>query len=261
MPFYEPVCVFFYLSKIFSLFFAVVPFFYLVTLLLILFLKGPFKRIALIVHLVFGLLCTDFVADFLLRILENRYDYKQIDEIVRADAVVVAGGMVNPVNTRSLERPEFTNGVDRMLYGLDLMRKNKADILIFTGGSGLITQAGQPEAYMLKDYLYRRSFDFRVYSESESRNTAENAIYTRKIADQYGIQTIILVTSAFHMPRAVAAFEKAGFQVIPFPVDYRASYISMGPEAYFPSAHALMKSSLAIKEFIGLIAYSIRGYI
>lgn len=206
----------------------------------------------------FGLLSTDKVADLILASLESRYERKDPADIQNADAIIVAGGMMNPVSTRSANWPEFTDGVDRMLYAVDLWKAGFSENLIFSGGSGLITQSGAPEAFILQRYLAKR--DVSALAESRSRNTAENARYSKEICEEYGWNRIVLVTSAFHMPRAAAVFRKAGFEVIPYPVDYRASAIPMGPEAYFPSAHALMKVSVGVKEYIGIAVYSLRGY-
>ena len=94
-----------------------------------------------------------------------------------------------------------------------------------------------------------------LIKEDRSRNTAENAKFTREICEQKQYGKVILVTSAFHMPRSVAFFNREGVDVIPYPTDYKTSrHLPMDAFSVTPSADALSHTSLAMKEYMGLLA-------
>src|SRR5690606_15779763 len=101
----------------------------------------------------------------------------------------------------------------------------------------------------------------RLTLENRSRNTHENAVFTRELLAPESGEVWLLVTSAFHMPRAVGLFRKAGFPVVPWPVDYRTS----GEEGVGlfrdNAADALQATTTAIREWIGLAAYYLSGRI
>src|SRR5690606_17959955 len=102
----------------------------------------------------------------------------------------------------------------------------------------------------------------RVMHETVSRNTYENAIETRRLLE--GViapgQTWLLVTSAFHMPRAAAIFEKAGFDLVPWPVDFRALSTRGFPD-FFGTGDDIDKLASALKEYVGIAAYAAAGYL
>ena len=94
-----------------------------------------------------------------------------------------------------------------------------------------------------------------LIKEDRSRNTAENAKYVKQICQQRNFDKVILVTSAFHMPRSVAFFEREGVDVIPYPTDYKTSRnTSLNAFAFTPQAENLFHSSIAMKEYLGLLA-------
>jgi len=108
-----------------------------------------------------------------------------------------------------------------------------------------------------------------MWLEDRSRNTYENALFSRQILDPRGIDRIILVTSAMHMPRAVGLFEHLGFEVIPAPVDFNATFspaderLSLGAVLLdlIPSVDNLELTSRVMKEYFGLIVYRMRGWL
>ena len=123
-------------------------------------------------------------------------------------------------------------------------------------------QRGASEAELLRDWLRSRGLPAnRVLAEPGSRNTAENARESAAIARKRGWKKVILITSAFHMRRAELCFRRVGLATIPYPADYLANRIAPGPEAFFPTSAGLIKSTIAVKEYLGLIAYRVRGYI
>lgn len=258
---------FFYLSKLFTLLFSLYPAAYF--LLLILgwrATKGTerkkTRRLFLAGFLLFGFLSTDVCADWILGSLEDQYSIT-VTEHQNADGIIVLGGMMDPVAQRG-DVPEFTDGANRLFAGLAILRAGKAPIMILSGGSGLIFQGGPAESTLLKSWLLEQDMarEEQIIAESQSRNTAENAIYSAQIAEELGWNRVFLVTSAFHMPRSVAVFnELTDLEVLPVPTDYRSSTFFAGPEALFPSAHGIQKTWIGLKEYIGTLAYWFKGYI
>jgi uncharacterized SAM-binding protein YcdF (DUF218 family) len=110
-----------------------------------------------------------------------------------------------------------------------------------------------------------------LWYETESRNTYENALFTRRILEEKGIDRIVLVTSAMHMPRAVGLFEKQGFEVIPAPADYNVTQSdwerlwqpNLTTQLFnaSPSVGNLSDTTLALKEYIGIWAYRLRSWL
>jgi uncharacterized SAM-binding protein YcdF (DUF218 family) len=260
-PVQTPV-VFFYLSKLLSGILFPYPLFLIVCLIAAWQMPKtarirPVFRIAVIA---FYMLSINPVSGWLIGILEERHVYQSLQTAPTADAIVVLSGMVDPL-TGIGDRPEFLSSGDRILAAEELWRAKKAPQIVISGGSGLILQTGESEARILERWLTARGVP--VMAETDSRNTAENAIETAKIAHREGWRRILLVTSAFHMPRSIACFRKAAphLQIAPYPVDYYRSRDWPGPEAFFPASGAMGVSTMAVKEYIGLIAYWLRGYI
>jgi uncharacterized SAM-binding protein YcdF (DUF218 family) len=138
--------------------------------------------------------------------------------------------------------------------------------MVLTGGLvDIISDGVIPEADNMFEIL-NELFGIdtaEVIIENKSKNTRENALYTKKAMDEAGLESnIILVTSAYHMPRSVAIFEKAGFYVIPAPTGFFANdFISAKPLRWLPSSGAMLDSSVALREYFGMIAYRIMGWI
>lgn len=250
------------MSKIFAALFLPVTLFFL--FLLYVFwrhLTGRFRRVCLTVWAVAWFCSTSFGSALLMRSLENRYTPLAAKDVAKADVVVLLGGMVDPNSLRG-GRPEFGSAVDRLTASVELLLKNKAAHVIISGGSGLMLQGGLREGEILKKYLVGLGLSAdKILADSASRNTRENATESGKIVAAHAFKKIILVTSAFHMPRSVACFRKAGLEVIAYPVDFRAAERSSFPESFFPSAQGIDDFSTAVREIVGLAAYKLAGYI
>lgn len=236
---------FFILSKIFAALFLPVTLFFL--FLLYIFarrLTGRLRRVSLVVWAIAWFCSTSFGSAFLMRPLENRFPAIAVQDLGKADAVVMLGGMIDANSLRG-GRPEFGGAVDRLTASLEIVFRKKADVVLISGGSGLMLQGGLREGDVLRNYLAAQGFPAeKILSEAVSRNTRENAVESGKIISARRLQKIVLVTSAFHMPRAVACFRKAGIEVIPYPVDYRAAERSSFPESFFPRRRVSTTSAL-----------------
>lgn len=210
-----------------------------------------------------------WVALGLARSLEWRYLPK--GEIPEAEVIVVLGG-----GTLSGQYPrpmvEVGNAGDRLIYAVALYRQGKAGHLLLSGGRIDWISTGDAPAEDMAELL-----DFlgvpldAITLENESLNTYENALNTRKILERKGIERIILVTSAAHMPRSVGLFEKQGFEVIPAPTDFTVT--EQGWEnlkrgglatqllALLPSAGNLALTTQMLKEYLGIIIYQFNGWL
>ena len=192
-------------------------------------------------------------------------------EIPEADAVVVLGGGLRPA-LAPRQGVEVAEGGDRLLTGLRLMRDNKAPLLITSGGQGSFTTGdpAPPEAESARLLAIELGLPAnRILSNPGSRTTAEEARDIGEMARERGWTRVLLVTSAFHMPRSLATFQqRSGLQVIPVACDYQLPSRRRygGPTAgsvilgMAPDAQALHLSSLALKEHLGLMLYKLRGW-
>lgn len=263
---------FLYLSKLLP------PFIYPAGLVTILILVALFtsrhpkwQRISLLLALgVLFVAGNSWVSDSLLRSLEWRY-IPQAD-IPQGEAIVLLGGGTMAAD---FPRPmvEFNSAGDRVLYAARLYHQGKADYILVSGGSiewlnENDTNAAQEMASLLEFLMVPED---AIWLEPDSRNTHENAVNTHAILEPMGIDRIILVTSAVHMPRSVALFERLGFDVIPAPTDYRVTKTDLdrlrspNPAVQLlnliPSAENLAQTSGVLKEYIGLFIYRLRGWL
>lgn len=198
--------------------------------------------------------------------------YLPPDPVPAAEAIVVLGGSTY---TQSPPRPwvEVSEAGDRVLYGAKLYQDGAAPLIVFSGGRIVWEGSGNSpsEAEDMAEIAMAMGIPERnIVREDESLNTYQNAVNTAKILQQRQIDTILLVTSALHMPRSVAIFEKQGFNVTPAPTDYWVSQkflddmrgISVGTLLYIlPDSTALDFFTKALKEYIGLAVYRLRGWL
>ena len=176
--------------------------------------------------------------------------------------VVVLSGMVSENKANGF--PRFGRSADRLWQGLWLLKQGFADRMVFTGGVGGMFNQQKPEGLLVKNYLKDVGLnDARIFFETESRNTFENARNTFSLMEEQGLEKkIILVTSAFHVPRARACFEKQGFDVEVFPADPVASVRPPDWKDFLiPSPLVLEQWRVLFNEWIGFAAYWMNGYI
>jgi len=196
------------------------------------------------------------VARCLLLPLEQRYPPLVLTALegVPVDAVVVLGG-----GHRSIA-PEFGGSDDvtartleRLRYGAWLAKTLNRPLLV-SGGRPDGQARSEAEAMAL---VLRRDFGVGVrWLETDSRNTRENAGKSADLLRQEGVRRVILVTHAWHMPRAVRAFERAGFDVVPAPTAYLTTH-PLTPLDFLPRARGMEWSSLALHEWIGMAWYAL----
>ena len=209
-----------------------------------------------------------WVAMGLMRSLEWRYLPPK--DVPHAEAIVVLGGGTRPaIYPRAIA--EIGEESDRMLYAAWLYQHGAAPNILVSSGSIDWLSSGGPAAYDMAAFLEILGVPQEaIWIEAQSRNTAENASESRKLLEAKGITRIILVTSAFHMPRSVPLFEHQGFEVIPAPTDYAVTQadwdyltrpsLSTQLMNLIPSAGNLEMTSRALKEYIGIFVYRLRGW-
>jgi uncharacterized SAM-binding protein YcdF (DUF218 family) len=195
------------------------------------------------------------VGALLLQPLEDRFARPDPAPAKVAGIIVLGGGLEGGIN---LARGgyELNSSGDRFVEGAILARRNPAARLLISGGSGSLILVGEGDADTAPRLLSALGVDpSRLMLENRSRNTEENAIFSKELANPQPGETWLLVTSAFHMPRSMALFRKAGFEALPWPVDYRTTgNEGVGFFADNP-LDSLTKSTLASREWIGLFAY------
>lgn len=219
--------------------------------------------------LILWLASTSFVSRALTRSLE--WKYLPPEEIPAVDTAVVLGGGTDPsIYPRS--GVEVSGAGDRVLYAARLYKEGKVQHILLSGGEieWLTTSTSSPAEDMAALLTEMGVPPHALWLEKESRNTHENALFSQKILEEKGVQKVLLITSAMHMPRSVALFEKLGVQVIPLPVDYAVT--RQEPESgnddligkllgLLPSAGYLSDTTNALKEYLGILTYSLQGWL
>jgi uncharacterized SAM-binding protein YcdF (DUF218 family) len=241
----------------------------LIAAALLLHKKARLQRTILLLALLILLLGGNrWAAMALMRPLEWRYLPQ--GELPQADVIVVLGGDTAPPSYPRVI-PEVGGAGDRLIYAAYLYRQGKAEHILFSSGAiewlYLAEPAGENAQLLELMGVPRQA----IWLESESRNTYENTLYSRQILEEKGIRRIILVTSAFHMPRSVALFEHQGLEVIPAPTDFRTTQadweaLSNGDIRnllvnLLPGADNLQTISVALKEYLGILIYRLRGWL
>jgi uncharacterized SAM-binding protein YcdF (DUF218 family) len=176
------------------------------------------------------------------------------------DGIIVLGGAIDPEISQARGSPEMDGAAERIVAMLQLARRYPAARIVFSGGSANLIETPVPEAPIAGDLLE----DFgippsRIVLESESRTTAENATLTRALVSPKPGERWLLVTSAYHMPRSIGVFRKAGFDAEAYPVDWRTRGWSDGLTPLTMLSAGLSRIDVAAHEWIGLIAYRVTG--
>jgi uncharacterized SAM-binding protein YcdF (DUF218 family) len=231
-------------------------------------LKRRSRLAILCIALAAGLLLTTSSPRFsawIVRSLEQQY---LPGEVPTAEAIVLLGGATN---SQLAPRPwvEISDEGDRVLYSAKLYREGKAPLIIPTGGridwKGPGSSEAEDMATLLETMGVPRS---AVVLEPKALNTYENAINVKAILDERKINRFLLVTSATHMPRSMMIFRKLGLDPIATPTDYQKSDRESqfkSPEAfllsYLPDAEYLRDTNRAIKEYVGMLIYRLKGWV
>jgi uncharacterized SAM-binding protein YcdF (DUF218 family) len=195
----------------------------------------------------------------LLRPLEERFPPPPAD-IPAPAGIIVLGGAVDTEKSEARGQIYFRPDAARMTAGVELTRRYPSARLVFTGGSGGLLGEGPAEAIgARKLWLSLGVPEERMMFEAKSRNTWENALFTRDLVKPKSGETWLLVTSAWHMPRSVGIFQHLGFDVIAYPVAYRTfgdARDFLRPTRVFDKVIML---DYGVREWVGLLAYRLAG--
>lgn len=222
-------------------------------------------RLGLAKHVLIGVLCAFLLIGFfpvgnlILKPLETRFSIQTNPPSPKT--IIVLGGSEDVKPSSQSLLPALSDAGERPIYGIALATQFSDATLVFTGGSGSVLDQHLSGADVVRDLVKRfPTLTNEVIFEDRSRNTHENAIYTQAALAEYIHSPILLITSAFHMPRSVGVFCNSGFTgLIPYPVDHRVTggWMNMrwDPISNFSDL------STGIREWIGLLAYYATGRI
>ena len=173
--------------------------------------------------------------------------------------VIVLGGSIEPGLSRVHGRLQVNASAERLLALREIADRIPDVPVVFTGGSGSVLSPGEREATALVNGLSELGLSRdRLMIENDSRNTWENSVYSRHMLGSRAEGRWLLVTSAWHMPRAVGVFRESGWNVAPFPVDYRTDGSSPWLTPPYGKRN-LVDAAIGVREWVGLVSYFAMG--
>jgi len=247
---------FFFFSKILEFF--IYPLTWILACLIagLIIKKQPLKKRLLIASAILLLIFTN---DFLLNQFASRWDIHTSD-LKRSDnyscAIVLGGFSSEGKDGKFL----FNVSADRFIQGLKLFSTGKVSHILISGGNGTLISDGMPESDWVKTQLKLFNVpDSCILIENRSRNTIENAAFTKPILQKAGLKApYLLVTSGFHMRRSLGIFKKEQINVIPYPCNYMAGMGNTSPADFVPDGGALVLWDVYIKEVVGMLVNKLR---
>ena len=247
---------FFILSKLLS--FIIKPTFWIFLLIIYsLYFKKSRKKILIISAFLFWFFSNEFIVNQVYNYWED--SPKSISEMDQNyDYGVVLGGFSG--YDKKKNRVEFNDCGDRLFYAIQLFHSGKIKNILVSGGNGQLLNNGHMESEWSKDFLIKCGIPKKnILIENKSRNTWENALYTSKFFKNKKNKKILLITSAWHMKRAMFCFDKNNIKVDSFSTDYTKGDIKINLEyLIMPNSTSLVRWETLIKEMIGNIVYRIK---
>lgn len=200
--------------------------------------------------------------NLLLYSLESRFPSWNAD-LGAPDGIIVLGGPIDADLSAEHGVPVVRSAADRIIAGAALARRYPNARFVFTGGSAnLISNDAREADYAGAVFESLGVAKSRLILERRSRNTYENAVFTADMVKPRPGERWLLVTSAYHMPRSIGLFRKAGFAVEAYPVDWRVGRDWTDVLAFTPIANdGLARTDLGLREWMGLVAYRLTGKI
>ncbi len=209
-------------------------------------------------------LATDPVRDALTRPLEFRYPALNLADVSAgrfADAptaiVLLGGGIYENAPEYGGHDELRHHALVRTVFAAELARR--AGLPVYASGSQALTHESESEGAIMRRWLIRLGVpEGMVHAETAAANTWQNAAYIRRLLASRGIRRVVLVTSAWHMPRSVWCFERQGMKVIPAPTDYLTRMSPYDVRSWFPGRGAFADSCDALHEYLGILWYRLR---
>ena len=176
------------------------------------------------------------------------------------DGIVVLGGALSPDVSQARGVVALDEAAERITAVAELAHRYPNARIIFSGGSASLLVDEPPEApFAVQEFEALGVPHERITAEEQSRNTIENAVFSRLLANPQPGERWLLVTSAYHMPRAMAVFRAAGFAVEAYPVDWRTRGPIDATRPFRSLGDGLRRTDTAVREWIGLLAYRLTG--
>lgn len=159
------------------------------------------------------------------------------------------------------EKGFFNASADRFIQGLTIIAQRQAPYLLISGGNSSLTKYKYQEAdFVSSQFKILHVADSQILIENKAKNTLQNASLTKKILDRKHLKPpYLLVTSAFHMRRALYTFKSAGLNVVPYACDFKAGNSDTILGDFIPSSNPLYLWSFYIKEVVGYVVYSLQS--
>jgi uncharacterized SAM-binding protein YcdF (DUF218 family) len=198
--------------------------------------------------------------DMGLRALEGRYAEIAPDADLSgyAGVVLLGGAMGSGHVAQAHKQPVVNDSAERMVATAAILQRYPQMPVVFTGGEGSLLGVGPSEADRAKVFFDSLGIAAnRVRYESESRNTFENAVFTAQMPGVQKTEKWLLITSAWHMPRSIATFEKTGWNVTAYPVDYRTG--TSTPWTDYDLQSGSEHWQILLHEWVGIVSYRLAG--
>ncbi len=175
------------------------------------------------------------------------------------DGIVVLGGAVSADIAAARNDVALNEAAERLTATADLARRYPNARIIYSGGEGNLLYGGNESEGALRLFKQLGLAAGRVVTEDKSRNTVENAMLTKQIAGPKPGERWLLVTSAYHLPRAVGVFRQVGFAVEAYPVDWRTRGTQDMLRPFSTVGEGLRRTDTAVREWAGLVVYRLAG--
>jgi uncharacterized SAM-binding protein YcdF (DUF218 family) len=201
------------------------------------------------------------LSDLLIAPLEHRFPRPDLAGAnTRIDGIIMLGGAEDARVNVARELMSLNDAGERVTEAVALARRFPQAKVVFTGGSDALLMTKPPEAQRALQLFMALGVDSsRVIIEDKSRNTHENAVFTRDLIKLKPGERWLLITSSWHMPRSIGTFRQAGLDVMPWPVDYRTA---AGMAFFMPHNslnQGLQRLDYIMKEYLGLVVYWLTG--
>ncbi len=184
------------------------------------------------------------------------------DEIPLIRTGVVLGGMVE--FKRQSDLLHLNASAERIEEAINMYHEGIIGRILLSGGSGSLLNPDERESEVLKSFILTRGVaNSDLILDPNSRNTYQNAVESKRLLDsmQVAEEPVLLITSAFHMRRAIRCFDRQGIHSVPFPVDYKSDALDWSPAWMVPSAESIIFWQIILKEYAGTLAYKMTGYL
>jgi uncharacterized SAM-binding protein YcdF (DUF218 family) len=198
------------------------------------------------------------IGNTLMVVLEDRFP-RWDDSHGAPDGIVVLGGAISPDVSAARDDVVLNESAERVTVVAELARRYPHARILFSGGSGELTGGDSEAPFALRLFESFAIAPDRILLEGRARNTIENAIYSKELARPRLGERWLLVTSAYHLPRAVGAFRKVGFPVEAYPVDWRTRGVKDVLRPFWSVGDGLRRVDTAVREWVGLAAYWMTG--